>query len=88
MTREKIADYLSMFISMAEGNLYKEDAIKYIETKDFKSELQRKFNLARINNFSTNNNVISTIDGNNRIYHYMTNLPKGLKKYFNIKYQI
>lgn len=27
MTREKIADYLSMFISMAEGNLYKEDAI-------------------------------------------------------------
>ena len=68
--------------------LYKEEAIKYIETKDFKSELQRKFNLARINNFNNNDNVISTIDGNNRIYHYMTNLPKGLKKYFNIKYQI
>ena len=68
--------------------LDKESAISFIEKKEFKSELQRKFNLARINNFSTNNNVISTIDGNNRIYHYMTNLPKGLKKYFNIKYQI
>ena len=33
MTREKIADYLSMFISMAEGNLYKEYSGSVVKTK-------------------------------------------------------
>ena len=31
--------------------------------------------------------MIHTIDKNNRIYHYMTNLPRDLKCFFNIKYQ-
>ena len=31
--------------------------------------------------------MIHSIDDNNRIYHYMTNLPRDLKCFFNIKYQ-
>lgn len=66
----------------------KDEAIRCIMNREYKTEQQRKFNLARIVNYENNNKTISSIDKNNRIYHYITNIPKYLKRYFNIRYQI
>ena len=32
--------------------------------------------------------LVSSVDSNGRIYHYLTNLPKSLKKFFNIRWQL
>ncbi len=47
-----------------------------------------KYNIARINNIHYIEKKITSIDKNNRIYHILTNMPKVIKKYFNIKSQI
>lgn len=41
-----------------------------------------------IQDFDVNNLKIYNIDNQNRIYHYLTSLPKDLKPLFNIKYQL
>ena len=41
-----------------------------------------------IQTFDVNNLKIYSIDAQNRIYHYLTSLPKELKPLFNIKYQL
>ena len=41
-----------------------------------------------IQTFEVNNLKIYSIDAQNRIYHYLTSLPKELKPLFNIKYQL
>lgn len=41
-----------------------------------------------VQTFDVNNLKIYSIDAQNRIYHYLTSLPKELKSLFNIKYQL
>lgn len=67
----------------------KDAAIDFIEREIVNPNNHRgDFYMARINHFVPNYNQITTIDKNDRIYHYMTNLPKTLKPYFNIKFQM
>lgn len=44
--------------------------------------------LKRINAFINAEPRITSIDEGRRIYHYLTNFPKVLRKYLNIKYQL
>lgn len=66
----------------------KDDAIKYINIRTFDSQHSYHHYLSRIEDFDKKELKIVSIDNNNRIYHYFTNLPKTLKPYFNIKYQL
>ena len=61
---------------------------KYIEGREYKSEHQRMTYESCMTRFKDKDIFISTTDKNGRIYHYMTNLPKSLKGYFNIKFQM
>lgn len=68
----------------------KDGAIKYIEgiKSSLKSEHSYYYYMSRIEDFDKKNLSISNIDGNGRIYHYLTNLPKSLKQFFNIRWQL
>ena len=65
----------------------KSEAINYIRNKKYLSSKSKDFYLGKIESFNYDDKMIHSIDGNNRIYHYMTNLPRDLKCFFNIKYQ-
>lgn len=67
---------------------HKDEALLYLSQKVYKSKHSEQFHYSKINNFDKVNNVITTIDRNNRIYHYLTNIPRELKNFFNIKYQV
>lgn len=66
----------------------REGALQFINSQKFNSEHQYHYYLSRIEDFEQNTLSIVNIDKNNRIYHYLTSLPKSLKKFFNIKYQL
>ena len=65
----------------------KNEAIDYIRNKKYLSIKSKEFYLGKIESFNYDDKMIHSIDDNNRIYHYMTNLPRDLKCFFNIKYQ-
>ena len=44
--------------------------------------------LRRINEFTNLEPRVTSIDEGRRIYHYLTNFPKVLRKFLNIKYQL
>lgn len=64
------------------------EAIDYIHTRTFDSLHSYHYYISRIEEFDKNELKIISIDKNERIYHYFTNLPKSLKSFFNIKYQL
>ena len=65
----------------------KSDALEYIKTKKYLNDKSKEYYLGKIESFQYDDKMIHSIDNNNRIYHYMTNLPRDLKCFFNIKYQ-
>lgn len=79
-----------------------EESLSYLRLKVEKSEAQEFINTLFtdfdnhsyhyysniIQDFDVNNLKIYNIDNQNRIYHYLTSLPKNLKPLFNIKYQL
>ncbi|MBQ4588361.1 MAG: hypothetical protein IJA95_03670 [Bacteroidaceae bacterium] len=79
-----------------------EESLSYLRLKVGKSEAQDFINTLftnfdnhsyhyysnMIQTFDVNNLKIYNIDAQNRIYHYLTSLPKDLKPLFNIKYQL
>ena len=65
----------------------KDEAIKYINDHIEKGTHRYHYYLSRINDFKGGAQILA-IDKNNRIYHYLTNLPKVLKPFFNIKLDI
>lgn len=65
----------------------KSKALDYIKTKKYLNDKSKEYYLGKIESFEYDNKMIHSIDANNRIYHYMTNLPRDLKCFFNIKYQ-
>ena len=66
----------------------KDNALEYICQKELKKDGSKPFYIAKINNFEFDTKQIYSIDKNKRIYHYLTNLPRELKQFFNIKFQI
>lgn len=67
----------------------KEGAQKYINDniKD-KSTLKYHRYSAFVNEFNADEMGIYSIDEQNRIYHFLTSLPRKLRKYYNIKYEL
>lgn len=65
----------------------KEGALNYINSCTFESERSKEYYKSKIMLFDNDDKKIHSIDKNKRIYHYLTNLPKSLKRFFNIKYQ-
>lgn len=65
----------------------KRESLNYINNKKFLNNKSKEYYLGKIESFKYDNKMIHSIDDNNRIYHYMTNLPRDLKCFFNIKYQ-
>lgn len=68
----------------------KTEALEYIEGRktSFNNEHSYNYYKSRIEDFNKGDLMVSSIDSNGRIYHYLTNLPKSLKKYFNIRWQL
>ena len=79
-----------------------EESLSHLRLKVGKSEAQEFINTLfsnfdnhsyhyysnMVQTFDVNNLKIYSIDAQNRIYHYLTSLPKELKPLFNIKYQL
>lgn len=65
---------------------YRKEALDYVSKITFQSEHQRLFYYSRIHNFKPNEERIISIDENNRIYHYLTNLPRQLRNFLNLKF--
>lgn len=67
--------------------LDKEEALDYINSCTFDSDRSKEYYESKIILFEKDDKKIHSIDKNKRIYHYLTNLPRSLKRFFNIKYQ-
>ena len=65
-------------------------ALDYIEGRksSFNTIHSYYYYRSRIEDFCKSNLLVSSVDTNGRIYHFMTNLPKALKRFFNIRCQL
>lgn len=86
------ADFLCRYeesLSCLRLKVEKSEAQEYINSlfSDFNNHSYHYYT-SIIQDFDVNNLKIYNIDGQNRIYHYLTSLPKKLKPLFNIKYQL
>lgn len=68
----------------------KNGALEYIDGRkpSFATEHSYYYYRSRIEDFAKSDLLVSSVDGNGRIYHYLTNLPKSLKRFFNVKCQL
>ena len=66
----------------------KDEALQYIESLNMGNTHRHHYYISRIEKFEEEELEISKIDDDGRIYHYLTNFPKNLKKFLNIKYQL
>lgn len=67
----------------------KEGAQKYI-SDNLKNKFTHKYQYysACVNEFSTDKMGIYSIDEQGRIYHFLTSLPKELREYYNIRFEL
>ena len=67
----------------------KDEALSFIDDiiKDKQSHKYAHYK-AHIDEFDVNDLRIFSIDKQNRIYHFLTSLPKTLRGFFNIKYEL
>lgn len=65
-------------------------ALDYIEGRksSFNTIHSYYYYRSRIEDFCKSNLLVSSVDTNGRLYHYLTNLPKALKRFFNIRCQL
>lgn len=79
--------YESYNLALSHLDLHKDEALSFLSTYKFATKQSELFYYARINNFLSHQ-TIHSIDRNNRIYHYLTNCPRILIPYFNIRYEM
>ncbi len=65
----------------------KDDAIKFINDNFERNTFRYHHYLNKIVNFEKRIRITS-VDKNGRIYHYITNFPRVMKKYLNLRYQL
>ena len=67
----------------------KDDALLHIDDiiKD-KQTHSYQYHISCINDFNKNDIRIFKIDEQGRIYHHLTSLPRSLREFFNIKYEL
>lgn len=66
----------------------KDEAIEYVYNREYKNEWQEHFYKSCIEDFDKDNLGITNVDDRGRIYHFLTNCPRLLRKYFNLKFDI
>ena len=66
----------------------KEDAIAYIEGREFDSLSSEQFYRYCIEDFNECRKYITSIDDRGRIYHFLTNCPRLLRRFFNLRYDV
>lgn len=67
----------------------KEGASKYIDkTLTNKSEHRYHYHISCIEDFNLKNSGIYSIDEQGRIYHYLTSLPRELRQFYNIRFEL
>lgn len=66
----------------------RDEALEYVNGREYDSPQQEHFYKSCIENFDNRSISITSIDDRGRIYHYLTNCPRVLRKYFNIKNDI
>lgn len=66
----------------------KDEAIEYINNRDYRNPIQENFYKSSIENFNKDNNKITSVDNRGRIYHYLTNCPRVLRHFFNLKFDV
>ena len=64
------------------------EAIDYVTGRDYKSPKQEHFYKSSIENYNIDDNRITSVDDRGRIYHYLTNCPRLLRRFFNLKYDV
>ncbi len=76
-------------LSYLDLKVSKDDAIEYINSL-FSNRNTHKYHhcVHNILSFDNKNQRITSIDKQDRIYHYLTNLRKDLKSLFNLKFQL
>lgn len=92
---EAISDILGKdFVKTYNDNLSqielvrKEDALEYINGRTYKSKKSEQFYSFCIEEYNSKNNLITSLDDRGRIYHFLTNLPRLLRRFFNLKYDV
>lgn len=63
----------------------KEDAIAYIEGREFDSPSSEQFYRYCIEDFNECRKNITSIDDRGRIYHFLTNCPRLLRMFYNLR---
>ena len=63
----------------------KEDAIAYIEGREFDSPSSEQFYRSCIEDFNEGRKYITSIDDRGRIYHFLTNCPRLLRRFYNLR---
>ena len=66
----------------------KDEAFAYANNKVFNSPQSEHFYKACLENFKQGSCRITSVDYRGRIYHYLTNCPSELRRFFNIKYSL
>lgn len=64
------------------------EAVEYVNSREYKSPIQEHFYKSSIENFNKDNLRITSVDDRGRIYHYLTNCPRVLRRYFNVKFDV
>lgn len=66
----------------------KEEALAYIECRKFEKPSSEQSYRYHIEDFKEGRKHISSIDDRGRIYHFLTNCPRLLRGFFNLKYDV
>ena len=66
----------------------KDEAIDYLKSRGYKSPIQENFYKSSIENFNKDKLRITSVDDRGRIYHYLTNCPRVLRHFFNLKFDV
>ena len=66
----------------------RDEALEYVFNRSYINQQQEHFYKSSIENFENKALNITRVDDRGRIYHYLTNCPRVLRKYFNIRNDI
>lgn len=66
----------------------KDEAVDYVNGRGYYSPIQEHFYKSCIENFDKEKLTITNVDDRGRIYHYLTNCPRVLRRYFNIRFDV
>lgn len=86
--RTKFTDYYNECLKCLQLK-NKDGVLKYIDEKlTNKSEHRYHYHISCIEDFDIKNSGIYSIDEQGRIYHFLTSLPRELRQFYNIRFEL